>query len=586
MMKKIGHLLLALFAFTYASAQSPTGTIEEEFTVGDYTFRITSQSPNEAELSGSTLADLNVPANAVDSFNSTDYSITAIGANAFESNTTITSVILPSSVVTLKSKAFNKASKLASINLDYIVTTEASALASCTSLPSTMNLPKCEDLGNYTFVFCTNINAINIPLATRIGEGALRGSGIFQMNIPSTVTTIGGQLFRGCTSLTDVQLNWLDPNVVTWDNASKTNTTVWNNIVPSAVKLYVPVTTKATYDAFYPWSDVTAVNVIEGTIPAPPADPIGTLFTIDDIEYKVTSVDDLEVEVASSTLAAVTVPASVTKLDGDALTYSVTAIGADAFLDNTSVTSVALPASVVVIKTNAFSGAVNLETINLENIVTVSTQNAFFNTPKLTTVNLAAATDIGNFAFHGLSNSTLTSISIPSAVNIGKAAFRTSQITSLDIPATVVTIADVVFMDCTALTALQVNWTTALEIPVILTTVFTNLTPADITLYVPAGTTAFYQAAVGWQDLTIVEGALSVKGFNEVKFSVYPNPISDFVTITSIESITNVTVLNASGGVVLNSSSTELDLSNFASGIYFVKVETKNGMSAKTIIKK
>ncbi len=585
-MKKTLQLLIALFAFTYASAQSISGTIGEEFTVGDYTFRITSQTPNEAELSGSTLADLNVPANAVDSFNATDYSITAIGANAFESNTTITSVILPSSVVTLKAKAFNKASNLVSINLDYIVATEASALASCTSLPSTMNLPKCEDFGNYTFVFCTNINAVNIPLATRIGEGALRGSGIFQMNIPSTVTTIGGQLFRGCTNLTDVQLNWLDPNVVTWDNTKTTNTTVWNNIVPSAVKLYVPVTTKATYETFYPWSDVTAVNVIEGSIPEPAADPVGTTFTIADIEYRVTSVDDLEVEVASSTLAAVTVPATVTKLDGDAETYSVTAIGGSAFLDNTSVTSVTLPTSVDVIKGDAFSGCVNLETINLENIVTVQTQNAFFNCPKLTTANLAAATEIGNFAFHGFGDSTLATINIPSAVTIGKAAFRTSEISAINIPETVTSIGDVVFMDCNSLTKIQVNWTATENIPVITAGVFTNLTPASITLYVPVGTAALYEAADVWTDLTIVEGTLSVTNVNEADFSVYPNPTNDLLTITSQINIIDVTVLNANGRVVLNSNAMQLDLSALAPGVYFLKIKTQNGVAVKTVIKK
>jgi hypothetical protein len=50
-----------------------------------------------------------------------------------------------------------------------------------------------------------------------------------------------------------------------------------------------------------------------------------------------------------------------------------------------------------------------------------------------------------------------------------------------------------------------VNWTEAAKLPTLGTNIFRYLTPANITLHVPAGTTAMYEAAAVWKDFKIVE---------------------------------------------------------------------------------
>lgn len=581
-MKKTVHLLLALFAFTYVSAQ----TVGDMFTVGDYSYTVTSvfPDPDEAELSGSALTELVVPS-SVD-YLGFPFSITGVGEFAFHdrrSTTPVTSVVFPASVVTIKTRAFRR-SGLETVNLENVVTfADKDTFSDCNL--TEVDLSSAIYIGRFAFNNAPSIPIMEIPVAQTIADGAFRKGGFADIIIPSSVTTIGASIFDDCESLLNIQLEWDVANIIT------VTTPFLNVLDPTLIKVYVPVGTSGSYVG----TGWDAATIVEGTIPEPPADPIGTLFTIDDIEYRITSVDDLEVEVASSTLVAITVPAMVTKLDGDANTYSVTAIGSSAFLDDTTLTSVALPTSVTVLKSDSFSGCTNLETINLENIVTIETQNVFFNTPKITSIDLASATSVGNFAFHGLSDSTLSSISIPNMVTIGRAAFRTTQIPSIDIPATVTSIGTLSFMDCTALTEIQVNWTDALDIPVLPTDVegdaFTNLTKASITLYVPAGTSALYSAAAGWQDFNIVEGTLSASSVEKaLGFSMYPNPTNGVVSIRNKQlNNASITVYDLNGRALLskklNSTASEINISNLSNGLYIFRVQTENGEFAKRIIK-
>ncbi|WP_372752091.1 leucine-rich repeat protein [Mariniflexile sp.] len=582
-MKKTLQFLIALLVTTTLSAQ----TVGDVFTEGDYSYKVTSVAPNEVAVTGSTLTALVIPDTATDAATATNYSVTSIGASAFE-NSAVTTVVLSSNVVRLESKAF----------------------AGCASLSSIEGTTNVTYLGTYCFNNCKALTKLEFPSLIEITTGAIYNSvvgagGISTFNVPSSVTTIANIFLGRLKNLTAVQVNWQDPATEVTVNP----TLFFRDIAigtEGTVKLYVPLGKKSTYETTAPWNLFHVNNIVEGTIPEPPADPVGTLFTIDDIEYRVTSVDNLEVEVASCALASVIVPSTVTKLDGDAQTYTVTAIGNSAFLGdvvpeptdpvtgikiNSALVSVTLPNTVKVIKGDAFIRCQNLETINLENVVTIETQNAFFDCPKLTAVNLAAATSVGNYAFHSLSNSTLASINIPSMVTIGGSAFRTTVIPSINIPATVTSIGGAAFRDCASLTEVQVNWTVANEIPVIDANVFENLTLSGIKLYVPTGTSNLYQAAAVWQDFNIVEGTLSTSKLEkELGFGFYPNPTNGVVTIKSKQlNNASVGVYDLNGRALLNrninGTSSEINISNLASGIYLFKVKVDDAEFTKRIVK-
>ncbi|SHG70358.1 T9SS type A sorting domain-containing protein [Winogradskyella jejuensis] len=68
--------------------------------------------------------------------------------------------------------------------------------------------------------------------------------------------------------------------------------------------------------------------------------------------------------------------------------------------------------------------------------------------------------------------------------------------------------------------------------------------------------------------------------------SIYPNPTTDNITISSSTSINSISVFNLLGQQVINTSQTEkIDISHLESGIYLVKLKTESGEQTKRIIK-
>ncbi|MCL5129609.1 leucine-rich repeat domain-containing protein [Algibacter sp. L4_22] len=588
-MKKTLLLFITILTITLAGAQA----VGDVFTVDGINYIVTAASPNnEVAVTGmdTPIANIVIPATVIENITGSNYTmnVLSIGESAFSGVAVITSVMLPSSVVTLDNKAFELTSSLTTINLENVVTFGGSVFAQsgiiAADLSSAVSLA-----GGYDFYFCASlVDVTNFSSATTIGNGAFRRvTSLGELNIPSSVNSIGNQLFRQMSSLTQVQLNWGDPaNDVTIDS----NTNVFGNIDPLEIKFYVPVGTKAAYEAIFPWNLALPANIIEGDMPE---STVGNTFTVAGINYTVTSDDPKEARVSGvdMPMAAITVPLTVTD-PGNSEVYDITSIGGGAFLEDATVTSVVLPTSVTLLSSDAFSGCVNLETINLENIVTIETQNVFFNCPKLTTANLAAATSIGNFAFHNIDvgDNVLSSISIPSMVTIGGSSFRTSNISSIDIPATVTSIGSRAFRDCMSLTAIQVNWA-ATDIPVLVGDVFENLTASGITLYVPTGTSGDYAAADVWKDFNIVEGTLSSKSIAlELGFTMYPNPTNGIVNVRNNNN-TNVaiTVYDLNGRALLNkkvtNTTSEINITNLASGVYLFKVKSENGEFVKRILK-
>lgn len=93
---------------------------------------------------------------------------------------------------------------------------------------------------------------------------------------------------------------------------------------------------------------------------------------------------------------------------------------------------------------------------------------------------------------------------------------------------------------------------------------------------------------IGTMDLSVQEG-LSINGFNDLKITVSPNPVVDFMTISSKENLNAVTIYNVLGQLVFKieakSNQEKIDLSTLASGNYFVKINANNNSKIVKIIK-
>ena len=70
---------------------------------------------------------------------------------------------------------------------------------------------------------------------------------------------------------------------------------------------------------------------------------------------------------------------------------------------------------------------------------------------------------------------------------------------------------------------------------------------------------------------------LSSNSFDETTFTIYPNPVSDFLSITSESTISKTEIFDLSGKKILESKHNILDVKSFSSGIYVVKVTNING---------
>lgn len=71
--------------------------------------------------------------------------------------------------------------------------------------------------------------------------------------------------------------------------------------------------------------------------------------------------------------------------------------------------------------------------------------------------------------------------------------------------------------------------------------------------------------------------------------SIYPNPFTSNITVSSTEAITNVTVYNVHGAKVMNvaanNNDVELDLSTLNSGVYIIRVQSNSTIYNQKIIK-
>ena len=84
--------------------------------------------------------------------------------------------------------------------------------------------------------------------------------------------------------------------------------------------------------------------------------------------------------------------------------------------------------------------------------------------------------------------------------------------------------------------------------------------------------------------------ALSTGEFEQQRFSFYPNPVSDNLTISSVGNIGKVTVVDAMGKTIIdltaNTSEAVVHFENFPTGQYWVKAETDEGVRTFSVIRK
>ena len=137
--------------------------------------------------------------------------------SAFESNETITSIIIPDSVISIGDMAFRDCSRLTSVVIgDSVTSIGDSAFDFCKSLSSVIIGDSVTSIGTGTFCYCSSLTSVVIP---------------------DSVTSIGDYAFYDCSSLTDVYYTgsmeeWKAIAFDSWSNNYLRNATKHYNYVP------------------------------------------------------------------------------------------------------------------------------------------------------------------------------------------------------------------------------------------------------------------------------------------------------------------------------------------------------------------
>ena len=416
------------------------------------------------------------------------YTVVAIGIEAFKGCSRLTEVTIPKRITTIGKNAFRYCTGLTKVNIPDIRAwcnikfsdnTYSNPLWYAHHLylngeeVKDMVIPDgVTSINDYAFNGCTGLTSATIPDGvTSIGYGAFNGcTGLTSVTIPEGVTSIGESAFQGCRRLTSVTI----PNSVTYigfaafSECSGLNEVYSFNLTPpnsdyyifdnekyQNATLHVPNEALEAYKTTAPWSRFSRIEGFELPI-----------FKFDYDDNKMTAtITGINKDKLSSELV---IPQTITYLGK---TYTVIAIGDEAFKGCDGLTSVTIPNSITAMGEYAFYGCNGLTTVNISDLaawcgidfsnITSNplgyAHHLYLNGREATNLIIPdGVTSIGSYAFDGCRG--LTSVTIPNSVTyIGDNAFiRCSGLTSVTVPNSVTTIGACAFYNCSGLTSVTI----------------------------------------------------------------------------------------------------------------------------------
>jgi uncharacterized repeat protein (TIGR02543 family) len=415
-------------------------------------------------------------------------SVKSIGANAFHSNGSLTSIefAISSRLETIGESAFRETAITSFSIPNNVISIGVSAFVSNTLMSSVfindtarlqiigdsaffgsgitaINLPpSVTTIGTYAFMNTFLLESLSFGIGSRlqtIGERAFQSTGIASVTIPASVTSIGNYAFHAAGDLLRVTFLGNAPSEVgegPFDSISYQATayvsdtatgfgddeSTWNGLIVDKVG--------GTYECLTDGTQTGTFTVTQQVVTSH-----NSCAGLAEIPY---GVHEIGSEAFKDTaLTAITIPESVMSIEDHAF-------------QNSDLTSVTIPASTTSIGAGVFADADGLSSIGVaDGSQSFQADNGVLfdlglnslvqypNGKTQTSYTIPAGVEtIKASAFEGEGN--LTSVVIPTGVlSIGDYAFQSTGLTSVTIPASVETIGGGVFAQASALTTISVS---------------------------------------------------------------------------------------------------------------------------------
>ena len=337
--------------------------------------------------------------------------ISVIGISAFQKCSSLSTVTIPKSLTIMGNYAFQDCSGLSTIIFE---SDSSLSIIGYNSFQNTnlkqITIPKSvSEIWTSAFEYCSNLLAVifeaNSQL-TSIGSSAFKGvSDLISVTIPSGVTSIGQQAFIDCSKLSHVTFTG---DMIPPDISSNTFPPKSQNIT-------------AYYTQDLSPNDIDILEATFQYVHGPPK----TLFTLKNNNFKVIDIS------GSLSHSSYSNDISLNDIISVMVGTNVTTIGNAAFYQATNLTSVTIPNSVITIEDFAF-GLSGLTSVTIPASVT-SMGYSVFAAPKLTSVTFEPNSQLTKIEYGLFQGTGLSSIVIPaSIVTIVEGAFSlTPKLTSV-----------------------------------------------------------------------------------------------------------------------------------------------------------
>ncbi len=466
------------------------------------------------------LVDNIVIEDSVTSDSITFYPVTSIANYAFNSCWNFTGVTIPQSVTSIGLGAFSGCNALTSINLPEGLTFVGNSAFSNTAIP-TITIPmSLTNIEWGAFGACLDLTQFIVP-AEHPRYSALNGvlftknqdtivaypnaSGT-SYTIPSSVTTIGSYAFIWSRDMTSITI---PSSVVTiCRGAFQSCNNVSTIAIPSSVRT---IEKEAFYACCYieswvlpeglltigenafNWNWSLKTLTIPSTVTSIGSGAFALCYALSSLTISSTGAIGANAFKDCRTLLSVTIPEGVTSIGDNAFSgcygfksvsipSTVTQIGEYAFAYCTGLKRIEIPQDLKVIASGTFSGCAVLDSVTIPESVTSIGRNAFASCSALDSIAIPSSVNyVGEYAFNGTpwfnnqpdgliyaglvaykykgtmpENTAITLIEETKGIS-GYAFENCTGLTSMTIPAGVISIGPLAFRGCTALTGIVVD---------------------------------------------------------------------------------------------------------------------------------